>query len=230
MIGICWRAPRSSLFALITWKRNLRICVVLLAVGFFCTRGMCQSASETTGSFRFNAGRIEASSPAQLALHGEASGQEASPAGLQLSLQQAIRMALENNLDIRLEQIDQSVADFSVTRTEGGAVPRSINYTIAETPAGEVVAPFPLLASTPSTLSPNAINPSGISIPSSYDCRACSGGTTLFVDCDGTVFAGCSCTSFRPQCAWAIRLDSERSKQCTRDFRFHYRRRYNNYE
>jgi outer membrane protein TolC len=88
---------------------------------------------------------------------------------MQLSLQQAIRMALENNLDIRLEQIDQSVADFSVTRTEGGAVPRSINYNIAETPAGELVAPLPLLDSTSSTLSPNGIEPSGITIPSSYD-------------------------------------------------------------
>ncbi len=169
MIHICWRAPQPSSFGLITWKRNARICVLFLAVGFFCTRGMCQSASETTGIFRFSAARIDASSPPRLALHWDLMGQEATSAGLQLSLQQAIRMALENNLDIRLEQIDQSVADFSVTRTEGGAIPRSINYTIAETPAGEVVAPFPLLASTPSTLSPNAINPSGISIPSSFD-------------------------------------------------------------
>lgn len=84
-------------------------------------------------------------------------------------LDQAIHMALENNLDIRLEQIDQSVADFSVKRSEGGAVPRSINYNIAQTPAGVVVTPVPLLSSTASTLSPNGILPSGITIPSSYN-------------------------------------------------------------
>lgn len=78
-------------------------------------------------------------------------------------------MALQNSLDIRLEQIDQSVADFSVRRTQGGAIPRAINFNIAETPAGEAVAPFPLLDSTASTLSPNGVQPSGITVPPSYD-------------------------------------------------------------
>ena len=78
-------------------------------------------------------------------------------------------MALEKNLDIQLEQLDQSVADFSLTRTQGGGTPRQINYNIAETPAGEVLGAMPLLASTGSTLSPNGIEPSGITIPSSYD-------------------------------------------------------------
>jgi outer membrane protein len=142
---------------------------VLLAVGFVCARAVCQSTSETTGNFRIEAGRIDASSPARMPFYGDAMGQEASPDGMQLSLQQAIRMALENNLDIRLEQIDQSVAEFSITKTEGGANPRSINYIIAETPAGEVITPVPLLSSTASTLSPNGILPSGITIPSTYN-------------------------------------------------------------
>lgn len=169
MIRICWKAPQTSWFALISWKSYVRIGLAFLGVGFICTRGVCQSPSEATGSSRINAGRIEAFSPARPTFPGEAAVQEAGPDGMQLSLQQAIRMALENNLDIRLEQIDQSVADFSITRTEGGAIPRSINYNIAETPAGEVVAPVPLLDSTASTLSPNGIEPSGITIPSSYD-------------------------------------------------------------
>jgi outer membrane protein len=169
MIRMCWSALQTSSLALISWKSNLRICVVLLVVGCVCTRGVCQSQSETTGSFRINAGRIETSPPAQLAFHLEAAGQQASPDLMHLTLRQAIRMALENNLDIRLEQVDQSVADFSVTRTKGGAIPRSINYNIAETPAGELVAPLPLLDSTASTLSPNGIEPSGITIPSSYN-------------------------------------------------------------
>ena len=169
MIRIRWSIAQTLSFVLISWKRNARICVVLLTAGLSCTRGVCQSPSETAGSFRVDASKIEISSAARLAFHSKEAGQEASPHGMQLSLREAIRMALENNLDIRLEQIDQSVADFSVTRTKGGAVPRSINYNIAETPAGEVAAPFPLLDSTASTLSPNGIEPSGITIPSSYN-------------------------------------------------------------
>jgi outer membrane protein len=174
MIRICWRAAQASSLTLISWKANVRICVVLLAVGCVCTRGVCQSQSETTGSFRINARRIETPSPARLTFHSEAVGQEAvsqeaRPDRMQLTLRQAISMALQNNLDIRLEQIDQSVADFSITRTKGGAIPRSINYNISETPAGVLLAPLPLLDSTASTLSPNGIEPSGIAIPSSYN-------------------------------------------------------------
>jgi len=169
MIRICWRAPQTSSFALISWKRNVRICILLLGMGLVCTSGVCQSPSEATGTFRINAGRIEASSPARLAFHWEAAGQEASPDGTQLSLQQAVHMALEQNLDIRLEELDQSVADFSLTRTQGGATPRAINYNIAEAPTGEVIASVPLLAATSPTLSPYGVEPSTITIPSSYD-------------------------------------------------------------
>jgi outer membrane protein TolC len=88
---------------------------------------------------------------------------------MQLSLQQAIHMALQRNLDIQLEELDQSVADFSLTRTEGGATPRAINYNIGETPTGLVMASVPLLATTFPTLSPYGVEPSTISIPSSYD-------------------------------------------------------------
>jgi outer membrane protein len=122
-------------------------CLLFLAIALTCTTAVCQST------------------PPQVK-----AGQEVQPHDeLQLSLQQAIRMALENNLDIRLEQVDQSVADFSITRTKGGATPRPINYNVAETPAGALIGPIPLLYSTGSTLSPNGIEPSGITIPSSYD-------------------------------------------------------------
>jgi outer membrane protein len=164
-----WKVPQTSSFVLISWKRNVRICLVLLAVGFVCTRGVCQSTSDTTGTFRINAGRIESSSPARLAFHREAAGQEASPDGMQLSLQQAIHMAVERNLDIQLEELDQSVAVFSLTRTQGGATPRAINFNIAETPTGEVIASAPLLATISPTLSPYGIEPSTSTIPSSFD-------------------------------------------------------------
>jgi hypothetical protein len=119
------REPQNSLFALISRKKNVRICALLLGISFVCTRGMCQSASqtkgsETTGTLRINTGRIDASSSARHAFHWEPQEQDASPDGTQLSLQQAIAMALERNLDIQLEELDQSVADFSLKRTEGG--------------------------------------------------------------------------------------------------------------
>src|ERR1700733_4987154 len=109
MIRIWWRAPQASSFAVISWKRNVRICVLLLGIGFVCTRGVCQSTSDTARTFQMNMRRFEASSPARLTFHSEAAGQEPSPDGAQLSLQQAVHMALEQNLDIRLEELDQSV-------------------------------------------------------------------------------------------------------------------------
>jgi outer membrane protein TolC len=147
----------------------MKICVLLLAVGFVCTCGVCQSSSDTTGTFRSNAVKIEASSRAPLILRSEAAAQETSADGMQLSLQQAIDMALKRNLDIQLEEVDQSVADFSLTRTQGGATPRAINFNIAETPTGEAIASVPLLATTSPTLSPYGVEPSTITIPSSYD-------------------------------------------------------------
>ena len=112
MIRICWRAAQTSAFALISWGRNMRICVVLLAVGFVCTRGVCQSMSDTTGAFRISASRTVASSPAWLTFHSEAAGQEASPEGMRLSLQEAIDMALERNLDIQLERSGSVCGEF----------------------------------------------------------------------------------------------------------------------
>jgi outer membrane protein len=93
------------------------------------------------------------------------------PAGpLELSLEQAIRMALQNNLDVQLEQADQNVAEFSLKRAQGGGTFLPINYNIAETPAGEVIPAIPLLASTSPTISPYGIQPGGIiSVSPSYD-------------------------------------------------------------
>jgi outer membrane protein len=88
---------------------------------------------------------------------------------LELSLEQAVRMALQNNLDVQLEQVDQAVADFSLKRTQGGGTFRPINYNIAETPAGEIIPAMPLLASTGPTISPYGIQPAGISVSPSYD-------------------------------------------------------------
>jgi len=141
----------------------------LLWISLACTNGVCQSAAQAGSPVQSATPTIHAPLDAQLTQQTPAREAVKPDETIQLSLQQAIRMALEKNLDIQLEQLDQSVADFSVTRTKGGGTPRQINYNIAETPVGQVIPAMPLLASTGSTLSPNGIQPSGITIPSSYD-------------------------------------------------------------
>ena len=72
-------------------------------------------------------------------------------------------MALKNNLDIELEQIDQAIADLSVPLAKGGGLPRPINYTVADTPAGEAPdrrapAQFFLSGSIPVKRGPDYLN------------------------------------------------------------------------
>jgi outer membrane protein len=88
---------------------------------------------------------------------------------LYLSLQEAFRMALKNNLDIEFEQVDQTVADLSVLLTEGGGLPRAINYTVADTPAGEAGVAVPLLSFSSPGLSPLSVDPITSTVSSSYN-------------------------------------------------------------
>ena len=88
---------------------------------------------------------------------------------LYLTLQQAFQMALKNNLDIELERVDQGIAQFSVPLTEGGGLPRSINYAVAETPAGEAPVAVPLLSFTSPGLSPLNVSPITSTVSSSYN-------------------------------------------------------------
>jgi outer membrane protein len=88
---------------------------------------------------------------------------------LDLTLQQAFQMALKNNLDIELERVDQGIAQFSVPLTEGGGLPRSINYAVAETPAGEAPVAVPLLSFTSPGLSPLNVSPITSTVSSSYN-------------------------------------------------------------
>src|SRR5260370_62242 len=55
---------------------------------------------------------------------------------LYLSLQDAIALALENNLDIELERFAPGLAEFDTLRTRGGATPRGLSYSILELPQG----------------------------------------------------------------------------------------------
>jgi outer membrane protein len=53
-----------------------------------------------------------------------------------LSLQDAIALALENNLDLELERYGMELADSDVLRSESGALPRGVPLSIREAPAG----------------------------------------------------------------------------------------------
>jgi outer membrane protein len=88
---------------------------------------------------------------------------------LYLSLRQAFTMALENNLDLQVEQIDQSIADGSVPLAQGGGLPRPINYTITDAPAGVGGAAVPLLSFSSPGLPPASVDPIPPTISSSYD-------------------------------------------------------------
>lgn len=143
--------------------------IPLLVPILVSTNAICQTSSPTSTGVQ--SAIIEAPRPALLALpvQAPATGQAGPNEPMRLSLQQAVRMALENNLDIQLQRIEEDVAGYGVTRAEGGGTPREINYGVAEAPVGEVLGASPLLASTASILSPNGIQPSLLTVPSSYD-------------------------------------------------------------
>jgi outer membrane protein len=96
---------------------------------------------------------------------------------LYLSLQQAFRMALKHNLDIEFEQVDQTVADQSVLLTQGGGLPRAINYTVADTPAGEAGVAVPLLSFSSPGLTPLSVDPITSTVSSSYNTSRVLDGT-----------------------------------------------------
>jgi outer membrane protein len=96
---------------------------------------------------------------------------------LYLSLQEAFRMALKNNLDIELERVDQTIAGLGVLLTQGGGLPRAINYAVADTPAGEAGVAVPLLSFSSPGLSPLSVDPITSSVSSSYNTSHVVEGT-----------------------------------------------------
>ena len=78
-------------------------------------------------------------------------------------------MAMKNNLDIEIEQVDQTIADQSVPLAKGGGLPRPINYTVADTPAGEAPVAVPLLSFSSPGLSPLSVDPMTSTVSSSYN-------------------------------------------------------------
>ena len=55
---------------------------------------------------------------------------------LYLSLQDALALAIENNLDIELERFMLPQSDTELLRAKGGGTLRGLNFTLLETPAG----------------------------------------------------------------------------------------------
>jgi outer membrane protein len=96
---------------------------------------------------------------------------------LNLSLQQAIEMAIQNNLDIEIERVDQTIANLSVPLAKGGGLPRPINYTVVDTPAGMASVAAPLLSFSSPGLSPLNVDPIAPTVSSSYNTSRILGGS-----------------------------------------------------
>jgi outer membrane protein len=69
---------------------------------------------------------------------------------LYLSLQDALALAIENNLDIELQRFSLPIADMDLLRAKGGGITRGLNYTLAEVPVG-VGGPLSPVVTNPAT-------------------------------------------------------------------------------
>jgi outer membrane protein len=74
-----------------------------------------------------------------------------------LSLQDAIALALENNLDIELERFLPKIADTEVLRAEGGGLLRGLNLLVNEPPPGIGGPSGPLLTNLTAGSTPSAL-------------------------------------------------------------------------
>ncbi len=88
---------------------------------------------------------------------------------LHLTLRQAYAMALANNLDLQVEQADQTIAQEGVRAAQGGGLPRAINYTVADAPVGEAAAAVPLFSFSSPGLTPGSVDPIASTVSSSYN-------------------------------------------------------------
>jgi len=69
---------------------------------------------------------------------------------LYLSVQDALAMAIENNLDVELQRYSLPVAATDLLRAQGGGVVRGLSYILAEVPVG-VGGPLSPVVTTPAT-------------------------------------------------------------------------------
>jgi outer membrane protein len=149
------------------------ICFSLVLPGAPYAQAQQNPAALRTSAALVNAG-TNAVPDAPLPLLSLAQTQTAGPASpqddnLYLSLRQAFKMALENDLDLQVEQIDQSIAEGSVPLAQGGGLARPVNYTIMDAPAGVGGAAVPLLSYSSPGLAPVSVDPISSTVSSSYN-------------------------------------------------------------
>jgi outer membrane protein TolC len=73
---------------------------------------------------------------------------------IQLSLFDAIALAIENNLDVEVARYQLSIAGMDVLRASGGGNLRGLDYTVAESPTGVGGPGSPLLNSAAASVTP----------------------------------------------------------------------------
>jgi outer membrane protein TolC len=82
---------------------------------------------------------------------------------LSLSLEDAISLAIANNLDAEIHRYDLGIADMDVLRTQGGGLSRGVSFTVAQLPNGIGGPAGPLLSiASPTT------NPTSTSVSASF--------------------------------------------------------------
>jgi outer membrane protein len=79
---------------------------------------------------------------------------------LYLSLQDALALAIENNLDVELQRFNIPTGNTELLRAKGGGTNRGLNYTLLEVPVG-VGGPLSPLVTAPAT----GNGPNGTSVP-----------------------------------------------------------------
>jgi len=82
---------------------------------------------------------------------------------LYLSLQDAVALALENNLDIESQRYGPAIADTDVLRTQGGGQVRGVALSVGETPAGIGGPNSPLLNAAAASFAFSSSVPANIS-------------------------------------------------------------------
>ncbi len=153
-------------------RRALQVGLAVICFSVVLQAAPCVEAQQVSAALRTSAPVPNAVPDAPIPLLSLA--QTAGPANpqdgkLYLSLQQAFTMALENNLDLQIEQIDQSIAEGGVPLAQGGGLPRPINFTIMDAPAGVGGAGVPLLSFSSPGLAPASVDPIPSTISSSYN-------------------------------------------------------------
>ena len=153
-------------------RRALQFGLAVICFSVVLQAAPCVEAQQVSAALRTSAPVPNAVPDAPIPLLSLA--QTAGPANpqdgkLYLSLQQAFTMALENNLDLQIEQIDQSIAEGGVPLAQGGGLPRPINFTIMDAPAGVGGAGVPLLSFSSPGLAPASVDPIPSTISSSYN-------------------------------------------------------------